>query len=120
MDLAEQWISFIRFSNTRNRPPPSLDVGRSLRFAQGCEAQVRLHDTDVGEDLLCILGLEAGVDNDVLTYCEVREFERRKSIVCKLTGNPVDRSGDSVLVTSLKRVDDAEDLSSVATSGSGV
>jgi hypothetical protein len=40
--------------------------------------------------------------------------------VKRLTGNPVNRGGDSVLVTSLKRVDNAENLSGVATSGSGV
>lgn len=38
----------------------------------------------------------------------------------ELTGNPVDRSGDSVLVTGLERVDNTENLSGVATSGSGV
>lgn len=37
-----------------------------------------------------------------------------------LTRHPVDRGGDLVLVASLERVDDAENLGSVATSGSRV
>jgi len=60
------------------------------------------------------------VDNDILAYFGVRKCKRRKSVARRLTGNPVDRSGDSVLVTGLERVDNAEDLSSVATSGGGV
>lgn len=37
-----------------------------------------------------------------------------------LTRNPVDRSGDAVLVASLERVDNAQNLSGVAASGGGV
>jgi hypothetical protein len=98
----------------------NLNVGTSLLLREGGETQIRLHYPDVGEDLLSVLSLEAGVDNDIVTYYKVRECPRRKSVEEELTGNPVDRGGDSVLVTSLKRVDNAEDFSGVATSGSGV
>jgi hypothetical protein len=37
-----------------------------------------------------------------------------------ITGDPVDRGGDLVLITSLEGVDDTENLGSVATSGGGV
>lgn len=37
-----------------------------------------------------------------------------------VTGDPVDRGGDSVLVASLERVDNTQDLSSVAASGGRV
>jgi hypothetical protein len=91
-----------------------------LWFFEGCKAKIRLHYSDVGEDLLSVLGLEAGVNNDIVTYFMVRECKRREPVVRILTGNPVNRGGDSVLVTSLERVDNAEHLSGVATSGSGV
>jgi hypothetical protein len=92
----------------------------SLFLLETGVSKVRLDYTDVGEDLLGVLGLETRVDNDILTYYNVRGCRRRKSIVKELTRNPVDRGGDSVLVTSLERVDNAENLSGVATSGSGV
>ena len=37
-----------------------------------------------------------------------------------ITGDPVDRGGDTVLVAGLERVDDAQNLSGVAASGSRV
>jgi hypothetical protein len=37
-----------------------------------------------------------------------------------LTGNPVDRGGDAVLVTGLEGVDDTEDLGGVAAGGGRV
>jgi hypothetical protein len=53
-------------------------------------------------------------------FLKSESVKRRKSGVRILTGNPVDRGGDSVLVTSLERVDNTENLSGVATSGSRV
>jgi hypothetical protein len=74
----------------------------SLLLGEGSESQVGLDDAELGEDLLGQVVVDRGVDNDVVT------------------GHPVDGGGDSVLVTSLERVDDTEDLGGVAASGGGV
>lgn len=66
------------------------------------ESEVGLDSLVAGEELLCLLALHRGVDDDLVTLL------------------PVDRGGDPVLVTSLKRVDDTEDLVKVATGGGGV
>jgi hypothetical protein len=70
-----------------------------LLLGQGGEAQVRLHNAEVREQLLGLLVADGGRDDDVVA------------------GNPVDRCGDPILVTSLQRVDDAEDLGGVAAGG---
>lgn len=77
-------------------------LGSGLLLGQRSETKVRLDDAEVGEELLGLLVADAGVDDDIVT------------------GNPVDGGGDLVLVTSLERVDDAEDLGGVATSGGRV
>jgi len=99
IDQAKHWISFAFRTHSFDF---DLNVCTCLGGGEWGEPKVRLHYTDVGEDLLCIFGLETRVDNDILT------------------GSPVDRSGDSVLVTGLKRVDNTQNLSSVATSGGRV
>ena len=75
---------------------PHLSNG-SLLLGQGSEAQVRLNDAELWEELLGLIVVDGWVDNDIVT------------------GNPVYRGGDLVLVTSLEGVDDAEDLCRVAT-----
>lgn len=68
----------------------------SLLLGQGSEAQVRLDDAEVGEQLLGLLILDRGVDNHVVA------------------GDPVDGGGDLVLVARLQRVNDTQDLGRVA------
>jgi hypothetical protein len=58
----EHWISFAFRTHYFD-----LNVGTGLFLGQFRKAQVRLNYTDVGEDLLGVLGLETGVDNDILT-----------------------------------------------------
>lgn len=70
----------------------------SLLWQRG-EAEVGLDGAEVGEELLRLLVLDARGDDDVVT------------------GNPVDGGGDFVLVAGLERVDDAQHLGRVATSG---
>ena len=65
-------------------------------------SKVRLDGLELGEQSGGLLVGHAGVDNDVLA------------------GGPVDGGGDSVLVTSLERVDDSQDLSGVSAGGGGV
>jgi hypothetical protein len=84
------------------RRPHILDASGSLLLGQWGEPQVRLDDAEVGEQLLGLLILDRGVDNDVVTR------------------NPVDWSGDLVLVAGLQRVDDAQDLGAVAAGGGWV
>jgi hypothetical protein len=67
------------------------------------KSEVRLDDLDsLGEDLFSLLSRDAGVDNNIITLL------------------PVTRSSDTVLITELKRVNDAKDFVKVATSRSGV
>lgn len=80
----------------------TVGIRRSSILGESGEAQVRLDNANVGEDLLGLLGLDAGVDNDIVTR------------------GPVDGSGDLVLVAGLEGVDDAEDLGAVAAGGGGV
>lgn len=96
--------------NIRNLPSPfffpnisvkhCLESGssRSLTLWEWSEAEIWLHDLHLGEKLLGLRALDTGVHNHVVTW------------------DPVDRSGHAVLVTSLERVDNAEDLGGVATS----
>jgi hypothetical protein len=77
-------------------------LGENLLLGERGESEVRLDDAELGEQGLGLLVLDGGVDNDVLT------------------GDPVDRGGDAVLVTGLEGVDDAEDLSGVAAGGGRV
>jgi hypothetical protein len=62
IDPAEYWTSY---------PSPKhcfdLNVRTCFLFGQFREPKIRLHYTDVWEDLLCVLGLETRVDNDILT-----------------------------------------------------
>lgn len=69
---------------------------RSLALWERCEAEVWLHDLHLGEQLLGLWALDAGVHNHIVTW------------------NPVDWGGDAVLVASLKRVNNAENLGGVA------
>lgn len=85
-----------------NSPIHHLLRRSDLVLGQRSEAQVRLDDAEVGEQLLGLLVLDRGVDNDVVAR------------------HPVDRSGDLVLVARLQRVDNAQDLVGVAASGSRV
>lgn len=87
-DTAEPWLT----ASSR------LFSSGSLLLRQGGESQVWLDDTEVGEQLLRLLVLDGGVDDHVVT------------------GDPVDRGCDLVLVAGLQRVDDTEDLDAVATS----
>lgn len=77
-------------------------LGGGLLLGKGSEAEVRLDDAELREQLLGLLVGDGGVDNDIVT------------------GDPVDGGGDLVLVTSLEGVDDAEDLGGVAASGGRV
>jgi hypothetical protein len=71
---AEQSISFaFLYSN----------VCTCLGFFERGKTKVRLHYTDVWEDLLGVLSLETGVDNDILTCYKVRGRKIRKLIVEK-------------------------------------
>jgi hypothetical protein len=67
------------------------------------ESEVGLDDLDtLGEELVGLFGRNAGVDDNIVTLL------------------PVTGSGDTMLVTELKRVDDTKDLIKVTASGSGV
>lgn len=66
------------------------------------QSQVRLDNSELGEQGLGLLVGDRWVDNDVVTR------------------HPVDRGGDSVLVTGLQGVQHSQDLGSVSTSRSGV
>ena len=70
----------------------------SLLLRERGETQVGLDDAEVGEELLGLVVLDAGGDDDVVA------------------GDPVDRGGDLVLVAGLERVEDTEDLGGVAAS----
>ncbi|KAH3660715.1 hypothetical protein OGATHE_005047 [Ogataea polymorpha] len=66
------------------------------------QSQVWFDSSEFREQGLGLFVGDAWVDNDIVTW------------------NPVNRSGDSVLVTGLQRVDDSQNLSSVSTSRSWV
>ena len=70
-------------------------IERILR--QWCIPQVRLDNSKLGEQGLCLLVLDTWVDNDILTRI------------------PVDRRGYAMFVGSLEGVNDAEELSCIAT-----
>jgi hypothetical protein len=87
-----------------SRPPHSFDLngcGGLLLWQRG-KSEVWLDDTEVGEQGLGLLILDAGVHNHVIT------------------GDPVDGCGNAVLIAGLKGVDDSEHLSGVAAGGSWV
>lgn len=65
-------------------------------------AEVWLDDAEVGEELLGQLVADGWVNDNIITWY------------------PVDWGGDAVLVTSLQRVDNPQDLSSVPSSGGWV
>lgn len=79
-----------------------MPTPRQHLLGKGSEPEVRLDSAEVGEELLGLLALDAGVDDDVVT------------------GDPVDGGGDLVLVAGLEGVHDAEDLGAVAAGGGGV
>jgi hypothetical protein len=79
-----------------------LHCGGGLLLWQRCESKIWLDDAEVGEQGLGLLILDTGVDNDIVTR------------------DPVDRGGDAMLVTSLQRVDNTKNLSSVSASRGGV
>lgn len=86
-------------------PRDPLDIllrSRSLLLWQRSEAKVWLHNLNLGEQLLGLRGLDAWVDDHIITW------------------HPVDWGGDLVLVTGLERVEHAEDLGSVAAGRSWV
>lgn len=67
------------------------------------KSEVGLDDLDtLGEELVGLFGRNAGVDDNIVTLL------------------PVTGSGDTMLVTELKRVDNTKDLIKVTASGSGV
>ena len=74
----------------------------SLLLGERGKSKVWLDNSELREQGLGLLVLDAGVDDNIITR------------------NPVDWRGDSVLVASLKGVDDAEDLGCVAASRSRV
>lgn len=63
---------------------------------------LRLDNADITELLLGVLSGDGGRDDDVIT------------------GQPVDGSGDTVLVGGLESINDTEDLGGVTASGGGV
>lgn len=69
---------------------------RSLLLWKWSESEVWLHDLDLGEKLLGLWGLDARVDDHIITW------------------NPVDWGGDLVLVAGLERVEHAKNLGGVA------
>ena len=77
-------------------------LGKNLLLGQRSESEVGLDDAVLREELLGLLGLDAGVHDDIVT------------------GNPVDGSGDAVLVAGLKGVDNTENLGGVAAGGGWV
>jgi len=79
-----------------------LHCGRGLLLWQRCESKIWLDDAEVGEQSLGLLVLDTRVNNNIVTR------------------DPVDRSGDAMLVTSLERVDDTKNLSGVSASRGGV
>jgi len=81
---------------------PRLDSRRGLILWQRSESKIRLHNAELREQSLRLIVLDAGVDNNIITW------------------DPVDRGSDTVLVTSLKRVDYPENLGGVTAGGSGV
>lgn len=89
------WAQTPSFSPPHDRRPPQLSATLGVLGQRG-EAQVRLNGAQVGEQFLGLVTLDAGVDDDIIT------------------GGPVDRGGDLVLVTGLERVNDAEHLGAVA------
>lgn len=97
---------------------------RGLVTRQRGEAEVGLHDGHLGEEVLGILGLDAGVHNHVVTYEQELAIKLNVACLCKavrpLTREPVDRRGNLVLVAGLQRVDHAQDLGGVAAGAGGV
>ena len=81
---------------TRKHASIPLLASRGLLLGQRGEAQVGLDGAELGEQLLGLLVLDGGVDDDVVA------------------GDPVDGRGDLVLVAGDERVDDAQDLGRVA------
>jgi hypothetical protein len=75
-----------------------LDSCRSLLLWQRSESEVWLDNAELGEQSLGLLVLDAGVDDNIIAR------------------NPVDWSGDTVLVAGLKGVDNTEDLGSITAS----
>lgn len=65
-----------------HNPRLNLDVGRGLLLWERSEAQVWLHDAELGEQGLGLVVGDGGVDDDVVS------------------GDPVDGGGDAVLVTT--------------------
>jgi hypothetical protein len=80
-------------------PISTLNGSRSLLLWQRGESEVWLDDAELREQSLGLLVLDAGVDNNIISR------------------NPVDGSGDAVLVAGLEGVDNSEDLGGVAASG---
>lgn len=73
-----------------------------LVIRQGSHTQVRLDSAELGEELLGLLVRDGGSDNDVIAR------------------HPVNGGGHTVLVTGLERVNNTQNLSSVAASGGRV
>lgn len=73
----------LTFPHASEKHLAGSDSSRGLLLWQRSEAEVWLDDVDLREELLGLWGLDAWVDNDIVTW------------------NPVDWGGDLVLVTSL-------------------
>jgi len=87
------------FINLSPVPKPlNLDSSRSLLFWQRGKSEIWLDNAELREQCLCLIVLHAGVDNDIISR------------------DPVDWCGDTVLVASLKGVNNTKDFGSVAAS----
>ena len=84
------------------QPLHHLDCSGSFFLGQRRESEVWLNYAELREQSLSLLVLDTWVDNDFITW------------------DPIDGSGDAMLVAGLQRVDNTKDLSGVATSGGRV
>lgn len=79
-----------------------LNVGAGVLLWERSEPEVWLDNGHLWEDLAGLLGLDGWVNDDIVTW------------------HPVDWGGDLVLVASLERVDDTENLGGVTAGGGWV
>ena len=77
-------------------------LGTDLLLRERGKAEVWLDNPELGEESLGLLIRDGGCDDNIVTR------------------NPVDGCRNTVFVACLERVNDAEDLGGVATSGCGI
>ena len=82
----------------------SIRLNRSghLLLWERRESQVRLDDSELREQSFGLLFLDTWMDNDIVSR------------------DPINRSGNAMLVARLKRVNNTEDLGGIAPCGGGV